>query len=212
MLLVAAVSLYPACYAVWLASTDANLLHLARAKFIGLQNFARMLDDDIFLAPVCVSWPAPPTGTEALFAEHGIPSFDEPDRGLRALGHLVRLGVARSRPRRPATFVPLAFDWPAHVSEGATVVSEDGCHAILRAAGLPAAAGALATSETAAQRIASELGLPVVLKGITPRITHRAAAGLLAVDLRTADDVAAGYRRLTERAAALSVTLDGVLV
>jgi hypothetical protein len=63
-----------------------------------------------------------------------------------------------------------------------------------------------------AQRIAVELGLPVVLKGITPGITHRAAAGLLAVDLRTADDVAMGFQRLIDRAAALEVTLDGVLV
>jgi acetyltransferase len=162
--------------------------------------------------PVCVSWPAPPTGTEAHFAEHGIPSFDEPDRGLRALGHLARFGATLSRPRRPDAFIPLVFDWQAHVPEGATIVSEDGCHAILRAAGLPAAAGALATSEAQAQHIANEVGLPVVLKGITPRITHRAAAGLLAVDLRTPEDVAAGFRRLAARAAALSVTLDGVLV
>ena len=162
--------------------------------------------------PVCVSWPAPPSGTEAHLAEHGIPSFDEPDRGLRALGHLARLGAARSRPRRPDAFVPLAFDWRAQVPEGTAVVSEDRCHAILRAAGLPAADGALATSVAAAQRIAGEIGLPVVLKGITPRITHRAAAGLLAVDLRTTEDVATGFRRLADRAAALAVTLDGVLV
>jgi acetyltransferase len=162
--------------------------------------------------PVCVSWPAPPTGTEAHFAEHGIPSFDEPDRGLRALGHLARLAATRSRPRRPDAFVPVAFDWSAHVPENATVVSEDDCHAILRAAGLPAATGALATSAIEAQRVANDIGLPVVLKGITPLITHRAAAGLLAVDLRTPEDVAAGFQRLTDRATALEVTLDGVLV
>ncbi|HET6239693.1 MAG TPA: acetate--CoA ligase family protein [Acetobacteraceae bacterium] len=162
--------------------------------------------------PVCVSWPAPPTGTEAHFAEHGIPSFDEPDRGLRALGHLARLAAAMSRPRRGGTLVPVAFDWAAHVPAATSVVPEDGCHAILRAAGLPAAAGALATSAAEAQRIAAGVGLPVVLKGITPRITHRAAAGLLAVDLRTEDDVAAGFRRLADRATVLGVTLDGVLV
>ncbi|HTC07573.1 MAG TPA: acetate--CoA ligase family protein [Acetobacteraceae bacterium] len=162
--------------------------------------------------PVCVSWPAPPTGIVELLAEHGIPSHDEPDRGLRALGHLVQLAAARDRPRRQADLAPQAFDWRSHVPHGASVVSEDGCHAILRAAGLPVAPSALATSGVEARRIAAEIGLPVVLKGITPRITHRAAAGLLAVDLRSADEVAAGYRRLTGRAAELGVTLDGVLV
>jgi acyl-CoA synthetase (NDP forming) len=162
--------------------------------------------------PVCVSWPAPPQGTEALLAEHGIPSYDEPERGLRTLGHLARLAAVRARPSRSADIRPMAFDWQAHVPPGLSVVSEDGCHAILRTAGLPTAVGALAKSSAEALRIAAEIGLPVVLKGITARITHRAAAGLLAVDLRTADEVAGEYRRLTERAAQLGVTLDGVLV
>jgi hypothetical protein len=51
-----------------------------------------------------------------------------------------------------------------------------------------------------------------VLKGITPAVTHRAAAGLLAVDLRTDAEVAGGFARLHERAAAIGVTLDGVYV
>jgi multiple sugar transport system permease protein len=48
-LLLAAISLYPSVYAVWLAMTNANLLRLARARFIGLGNFARTLGDPIFL-------------------------------------------------------------------------------------------------------------------------------------------------------------------
>lgn len=50
VLLLAAVSFYPALYAVWLSLTDANLLRLARASFIGGGNFARMLGDEVFLA------------------------------------------------------------------------------------------------------------------------------------------------------------------
>jgi multiple sugar transport system permease protein len=47
--LLVAVSLYPATDAVWLALTDASLLRLARAKFIGLQNFVRLFDDPVFV-------------------------------------------------------------------------------------------------------------------------------------------------------------------
>jgi multiple sugar transport system permease protein len=70
LLLVAAVSLYPAGYAVWLASTDANLLRLARAKFVGLQNFGRMLDDDIFLAGLwrTLRWDVVVVGAEMTLA------------------------------------------------------------------------------------------------------------------------------------------------
>lgn len=49
VLLLLAISVYPALYAIYLAGTDASLLRLARAQFIGLGNFARMIGDSIFL-------------------------------------------------------------------------------------------------------------------------------------------------------------------
>jgi acyl-CoA synthetase (NDP forming) len=162
--------------------------------------------------PVCVTWPAPPLGTVARFAANGIMCFDEYDRGLRVLGRLAAHGAAMTWPRRPVELPPLAFDWAAHVPAGAAVVPEDGCHAMLRQAGLPVAGGGLAKTPAEALRIAAEVGLPVALKGITPKVTHRAAAGLLAVDLRNPDEVADGYRRLQARAGELGVALDGIYV
>ena len=68
------------------------------------------------------------------------------------------------------------------------------------------------TSEADAVRAAEAVGLPVALKGVSPAVTHRAAAGLLAVDLRTAEEVAAACRRLAARARELDVKLDGLYV
>ena len=48
-ILLLAISVYPGLYAIWLAMTDASLLRLARAQFIGIGNFVRMAGDDIFL-------------------------------------------------------------------------------------------------------------------------------------------------------------------
>lgn len=48
-LLLLAISLYPALDAIWLAMTDASLLRLSRAQFIGLKNFVRLASDPIFL-------------------------------------------------------------------------------------------------------------------------------------------------------------------
>jgi multiple sugar transport system permease protein len=47
--LLLAVSLYPGLYAIRLALTDASLLRPAQARFVGLQNFARMAGDPVFL-------------------------------------------------------------------------------------------------------------------------------------------------------------------
>jgi acetate---CoA ligase (ADP-forming) len=51
-----------------------------------------------------------------------------------------------------------------------------------------------------------------VLKGISPAVTHRAAAGLVAVDLRSAGEVRETFRRLQARAGEIAVALDGVFV
>ena len=48
-LLLLAISVYPSLYAIWLAMTDASLLRLARAKFIGIENFIRAAGDPVFL-------------------------------------------------------------------------------------------------------------------------------------------------------------------
>lgn len=49
ILLLLAISFYPALDAIRLAMTDASLLRLARAQFIGFGNFVRLADDPIFL-------------------------------------------------------------------------------------------------------------------------------------------------------------------
>ena len=61
-------------------------------------------------------------------------------------------------------------------------------------------------------RIAESIGLPVVLKGISAEVTHRAQAGLLAVDLRSREEVRNAFRRLAARALELSIRMEGVYV
>jgi acyl-CoA synthetase (NDP forming) len=164
--------------------------------------------------PICVCWSSPPPGVIAQLAKDDIATFVEPERGLRALGRLVARHQALSSSAIQGEIAPLPFDWQRFVPETGdqVVVSEDRCHALLKAAGLSVAPGALGRTADEARRIAREIGLPVVLKGISPAVTHRAAAGLLAVDLRTEADVGAGFARLIARAKDLGVTLDGVYV
>src|SRR5262249_53552389 len=125
---------------------------------------------------------------------------------------LAEFGIAQARPMTPVDFSALSFDWGAYVPPNASVVSENRCHLLLRQAGLPVAEGELATDVNSARRIARDIGFPVVMKGISDAVTHRGAAGLLAVDLRSEQDVADAFQRLEARAAALPVNLDGIYV
>ena len=56
------------------------------------------------------------------------------------------------------------------------------------------------------------LGIPVVMKGISAAVTHRAAAGLLAVDVRSEEEALAAFRRLDARAGEIPVELEGIYV
>lgn len=162
--------------------------------------------------PVGVCWPSPPRGVPARLAEHGIYSFLEPARAIVAIARMAAQGVAARRPaRKPKISIP-EFDWPGFVADGETIVSEPQCHRILGAAGLAVAAGELVQDETRAARAAVSLGLPVVLKGVSAQVTHRAKAGLLAADLRSEGEVREAFRRLSARAAELVVRLDGLYV
>ena len=116
----------------------------------------------------------------------------------------------RDRGRAAAVAMPSA--WELHVEPGMTVVTEDLCHTIMIDAGLPVAPGRLAIDAAAALPIAHEIGFPVALKAISSKVTHRAAAGLLAIDLRNAEEVLANFRRLEDRARANDIVLDGIYV
>jgi multiple sugar transport system permease protein len=69
-LLLLAITVYPAIQAVYLSLTNASLLRLARAKFIGLKNFARMLNDGVFLDGLwrTLRWDVAVVGLEILIA------------------------------------------------------------------------------------------------------------------------------------------------
>jgi len=164
--------------------------------------------------PVCVSWPSPPRAVPAALADEDIYSFLDPSRAIRALAQWAAHGETLRRPVSVAGTRPAPFEWSRFVSVGRsqTVVAEPTCHRILASAGLSVAEGTMVNDEREALRVARDVAASVVLKGITPKITHRAAAGLVIVDRRSDDEVRTAYRALVEQARGLGVALDGVLV
>ncbi len=164
--------------------------------------------------PLGVAWQSPPAGIVAALAALGIVAFNENARMIRAAGHLAR--YAADMRHRIGKLAPAeqAFAWGDHVLDVAAsqVVSENVVAGILEAAGLPVAKGRITASAEAAVAAALEVGFPVAIKGISAAVTHRAAAGLLALDVSSAEAVASVFAEFTARAAALGVTLDGCWV
>lgn len=69
---------------------------------------------------------------------------------------------------------------------------------ILRAASVPVAPLRLAASETEALREAAELSSPLVMKLVSPRVSHKSDVGGVLLGLEGAESVRNGYRRLCQ--------------
>jgi acetate---CoA ligase (ADP-forming) len=164
--------------------------------------------------PIGISWLAPPQGIVQRLAANGVMVFTEHARLIRAAGHLVRYAAdLRHRIRVVPRDAP-AFPWHEVVPSDRDhhVVTEDVVAGILERAGLPVARGRIARTLDEAVQIAEEVGYKVAMKAISTAITHRAAAGLVALDLASRDAVAQIFRDFSARAAGLGATLDGVWV
>src|SRR5262249_55556706 len=145
---------------------------------------------------VCLSWTIPPSDGFDLVVAGGMYVFPEPSRAIGVLGRVAGYSTAVTREPIDVNEIP-RFEWKTLVPETVpgTVISEDACHKILRAAGLPVAEGKLAKSENDAAAMALAVKFPVAMKGISGAVTHRAAAGLLELDLRSEEEVRDAYRR-----------------
>ena len=162
---------------------------------------------------VCIAWPLAPQGVPQQLLERGIHVFTEYARAIAVLGQLA--GRKPAPPREgDAGVEPVDLPWADYVPapSAGTVVSEAQCHRLLAAAGVPVAAGTLVRSEAGAAAASVALGLPVAMKGISTAVTHRAAAGLVALRIGSADEAIRTYHRLAARADAAGIALDGIYV
>lgn len=78
-------------------------------------------------------------------------------------------------------------------AEGRTLLNEVEAKQLLRDAGVSVAVTTLATSADDAAKQAEEAGFPVVLKVVSPDISHKSDVGGVKLNLKSASDVRAAY-------------------
>ena len=99
-------------------------------------------------------------------------------------------------------------------TQGRKILTEVESKQILEEAGIPTALARLATSRDAAVQAARDIGFPVVLKVVSPQITHKTDVGGVKLDLKSPEEVAAAFDEImaAARRAAPDATIDGVSV
>jgi acyl-CoA synthetase (NDP forming) len=132
------------------------------------------------------------------------------EHGMTALGRAVtwheRRDRALARANRPAIPVPAGIDGRPS--------SEAEVRAVLEAGGVPVTPAPLARTADEAVTLATELGLPAVLKIASADVLHKTEAGGVALDLRRPEEVAAAFDAVmgSVHRFAPDARLDGVLV
>lgn len=166
---------------------------------------------------VAVQSRAYPAEAAEVFRAAGVHVFGEQPRAIATLGRM-----AAALPRTSAedhTIIEAATARRAEVrlpdlppiADGRTLAEHD-VHALLVGAGLRTPRGGLARSAEEAAAIVGSIGGPVALKVVSEKVTHRAAAGLMALDVPDADTARSTFDVLAARGAAQDADMLGVYV
>jgi acyl-CoA synthetase (NDP forming) len=136
-----------------------------------------------------------------------IPAYCYPEAAVAALARAATYGAWRTRPRGQVPSFPdvRAADARAlvtgflHEEPGGGWLSPDQTADLLRCYGIWLVDLTPAACEDEAVRAAESVSGPVVLKAEVPGLVHKTDAGAVELDLHTAAEIRAAYRRLTAR-------------
>ena len=131
----------------------------------------------------------------------GVPSYIFPESAARALGALARYGEILTRPPRVFPELRAERERAAEIlhnagASGATRLSELEAIELIRAYGIRTVDSALALDADDAERNAETLGYPVVLKVVSPQVSHKSDVGGVRIGLRDAASVRSAYREM----------------
>lgn len=135
---------------------------------------------------------------------HGIPLYTDPRSAATGLAALHRYSkVMQSgievEDEKP-DFSGLHVYWQRAQADGREVLTESETKALLAAAGMEVTALREAGSEEEAVLAALELGFPVALKVLSPKISHKSDIGGVRLNLASQDEVRGAYREIMQQA------------
>ncbi len=138
-----------------------------------------------------------------------VPNFAFPERAASALAAMLTRQRWLDTPSDPPAGLPGIDREAAHLALG-----RDDFSGLLAAYGIVLPPARLACSAEEAARLADKIGYPVVLKLVSPEITHKSDVGGVVLNLTNGDVVRAAFGRIvaSARAAHPDAAIEGVLV
>jgi acetyl coenzyme A synthetase (ADP forming)-like protein len=149
-----------------------------------------------------------------------LPRYQFPEDAARALVRAVEYGTWRQRPEGEVPELAEARPDEAAALLAAALADGQGGRwlgpaqvaRLLACYGLPVAEWRLAETPEEAAAAATELGGPVALKAVAPRLVHKTEAGAVRLGIDGADQVRAAAAEMAETVAARGYPVEGFLV
>ena len=133
----------------------------------------------------------------------GIPAYIFPESAARALAALARQQAWVSRPAQETPQRPVDHSRAEEIvaraqMEGRRKLTELEALQLLEAYGIGTAGARLAQDGDDAEKLASELGYPVVLKVVSPDIIHKTDVGGVRTHISTADELRVAFAEMRD--------------
>ncbi|MBB4285066.1 bifunctional acetate--CoA ligase family protein/GNAT family N-acetyltransferase [Roseospira goensis] len=143
-----------------------------------------------------------------MFTQASIPTYETPDQAVRAFMHTVTF--ARNRkilmetpPSLPVEFTPASTTArliiEASMAGDRLIMSEPDAKAVFAAYGIPTVETHIARGPDEAREVADRMGCPVVVKILSPDITHKSDVGGVVLDLNTPEETELAAQNILER-------------
>jgi acetyl coenzyme A synthetase (ADP forming)-like protein len=151
--------------------------------------------------------------------EHGVPVFKFPENAAKAFGAMYRYSQWVNRQFMADFSFECDTTGAAEIIQnclaaGKTHIGEIDGLDLLACYGFSVLPTRLATTADTAVEAAEDMGMPVVMKIVSPQIIHKSDAGGVKVGLTTPDQVRAAFNAIVDNARAFDAhaQIDGVLV
>lgn len=153
----------------------------------------------------------------------GIPAYQTPEQAIRSFMTLVHYSSNLQTLYETPRYVPVDFEKDRNnvrneflkaISSSTQVLSEEVSKSLLQAYGIPVSMPRTAKTADMAVKFAQEMGYPVVLKILSPNISHKSDVGGVMLDLRDERMVRDGFKKMWDGVSALcpDAVIEGITV
>ena len=159
--------------------------------------------------PILAAWMGGRAVREGIYLlnQAGIPTYSTPKNAVHAFAHLVSYARNRETLYETPRDVPISFALDRQtqnehfkniLARHIDLLSEQDSKQLLEAYGIRTTAPRLATTADQAARLAGEIGYPVVLKVVSPQITHKNEVGGVVLNLGSEQEVRTVFDDIVE--------------